>query len=98
MSNNDPTPRIVDEIGMLKAHIAPFLADLKTLEAALKAHGAGRYQGRNFEATVSVSERSTLDMAAVRDKLSPQFIAAHTKTSEVTTLKVTARVLSQVAA
>jgi hypothetical protein len=87
--------RLVDDIGSLKARLAPLLADLKTLEAALKVHGPGRYKGAFYEANVFVQERDTLDMAAVRAKLSRQFIAANTKTSEVTVLKVTARQLGE---
>jgi hypothetical protein len=85
------TQALVDSIGRLKAQIAPVLGTLKTLEAALKEYGEGRYLGQQYEATVSVHDRSTLDMAAVREKLTPQFITAHTSTSEVTVLKVTAR-------
>jgi hypothetical protein len=43
---------------------------------------------------VFVQQRDTLDMKAVRDHLSRQFIAAHTNTSDVTVLKVTARQIS----
>jgi hypothetical protein len=84
---------LVDTIGGIKARIAPELARLKEMEAQLKAHGNGRYKGAHYEAKVFAQERNTLDMAAVREKLSPQFITAHTTTTEVTILKVTARQL-----
>lgn len=81
----------VDEIGLLKAQIAPLEAKLKAAQAKLKEHGDGRYEGTLWAATVSTSERESLDLDAVREKLSRQFIAAHTRTSEVVTVKVTAR-------
>lgn len=40
---------------------------------------------------MSTSEPSTLDMDAVRAKLSPQFIAAHTTVNTVTCVRVVAR-------
>jgi hypothetical protein len=89
------TARLVDEIGLIKAQLAPQLERLKELEAKLKANGPGVYTGTHFDATVSESERDTLDMKAVRAKLSPQFITAHTKTAVVTTLRVVARVLNR---
>ena len=89
------TAAIVDQIGLIKAQIAPQLEQLKELEAKLKANGPGVYTGTHFDATISTHDRDSLDMAAVRDKLSPQFIRAHTKTTKVTTLKVVARVLER---
>jgi hypothetical protein len=91
--NNFNPDALVDMIGALKARLAPELAQLKFLETSLKEHGAGRYCGDDYEATVSLSEREVLDMKAVRAKLSRQFIAANTTTTEVTTLRVTARIL-----
>jgi hypothetical protein len=91
---NDQTSSLVDQIGTMKARLAPLLNQLKELEAALKAYGEGRYLGSSYEAKVFVQQRDTLDMKAVRDHLSRQFIAAHTNTSDVTVLKVTARQIS----
>lgn len=95
---NQQTPtqspaQIVDEIGALKAEIAPLTEKLEALEAALKAHGVGEHAGELFEAKVFEQERSNLDMKAVREKLTPQFIRAHTTTKTVIVLKVTARKL-----
>lgn len=87
--------QLVDQIGFIKAQIAPQLETLKQLEAALKAYGPGVYSGLQYDATVSESERESLDQAAVRAKLSPQFLRAHTKTTVVRTLRVVARVLNR---
>ena len=40
---------------------------------------------------VSETDRETLDMKAVRAKLSPQFITAHTNVTKVRALRVSAR-------
>jgi hypothetical protein len=81
----------VDRLGQLKAQMAELAAEEKELKAVLVEHGPGAYDGLMFRATISVADRNTLDMDAVREKLSPQFIAAHTRVTEVTTLKVVAR-------
>jgi hypothetical protein len=84
----------VDSIGALKAQIAPLEKALKALQDKLKALGDGRYEGSLYDATVYSGTRETLDQDAVRAKLSPQFIVAHTKVTETVTLKVTAKQLS----
>ena len=83
---------LVDELGELKAQIA----ELEKKESALKkqiqeAVGTGAAEGSLFRVTVTVSQRETLDMEAVRNHLSPQFIRAHTTSKDVTTIRVTAR-------
>jgi hypothetical protein len=83
--------KLADQIGLLKAEIAPALAKLSVLEKQLKAFGVGKFAGEYYEANVFTQERDTLDLAAVREKLSAQFIRAHTTTKEVTVLKLTAR-------
>lgn len=82
----------VDALGKLQAQIADLEAKEKLLKAALIESGAGAYEGALFRATVSESERNTLDMAAVRKKLTPQFIAAHTKTTPVVTVRVSGKI------
>lgn len=85
---------LVDQIGIIKAQLAPQLEALKVLEAKLKAQGAGAYEGALFRATVSTYEQDKLDMAAVREKLSAQFIRAHTTQTPVVKLSVKAKVLA----
>lgn len=84
---------LVDEIGDLKARIAPLSEKLKELEAELKSKGEGRYRGDRYDATVSCYDQSRLDMEAVKAKLSEQFKRAHTIVSAITKLNVTARKL-----
>ena len=69
----------IDRLGFLNAQIAAIEIEAKALKATLIEVGPGKYQGDKYTVTVSEpSERGQLDMDAVRAKLSPQFIAAHT--------------------
>jgi len=82
-----PTPRTVrvavDQIAALSAEIAERNAEKTRLIDALKLYGEGTYEGSEHYVLVKVSERSTLDLKAVRKKLTRQFIAAHTRVTEV---------------
>ena len=73
----------VDQIAELSAQIADLNETKKALIESLKSEGEGRYCGTEHYLTVSVSERATLDMSAVRKKLSRQFM--HTRVTEVVT-------------
>ena len=84
------TPNI-DRLGELLAQIADLTREAETIKSALRTMGDGSYEGDLFRATVSTSERDTLDMKAVREHLSRQFIQAHTNTTTVTAVKVVAR-------
>lgn len=81
----------VDHLGVVKARIAGLKVEEDRLRAILVENGPGAYEGEFYRATVSESERHTLDMDAVRAKLSAKWIAAHTNTTEVTTVRVAAR-------
>lgn len=83
--------RTIDDLGHLQAQIAELTKRADVLKAQLKSRGDGAYEGGLFRVTVSTTERETLDMAAVREKLSPQFISAHTNVTKVVTVKVSAR-------
>ncbi len=81
----------IDELGRLQAIVAGYTAREKLLKAYVADCGAGAYEGDLFRATVSVYDQHRLDMEAVRAKLSPQFIAAHTTVTPVTKVQVKAR-------
>ena len=83
--------RIIDDLGALKARIADLEAQEKALKQALADLSPGAYEGDLFRLTISESERETLDMKAVREKLSPQWMRAHTNVTNVRTLRVSAR-------
>jgi len=88
MNNLSPT---IDRLGVVKAQLAALKAEEAELKAILIENGAGAYEGELYRATVSETERETLDMDAVREKLSPQFIRAHTNVTPVTMVRVVAR-------
>ena len=83
---------LVDALGAIKADIATLTAREKILKDKLIALGESAIDGELFRATISTTERETLDMSAVRAKLSPQFMAAHTNIATVTTVRVVARI------
>jgi len=88
----------IDALGALKAEIAKLELQEKALKKALADLAPGAYEGELFRLAISQSVRCTLDMDAVREKLSPQFIAAHTRETDVRTLKVSARTGEGIAA
>lgn len=89
---------LVDELGIVKARIAELEARENELKAAIVAKGVGPHEGQLFRATVSKYFRETLDLEAVREKLSPQFLRAHTTTKEITKVNVVARTGVDIAA
>ncbi len=82
----------VDRLGELKAQIKQLQDEAKAIESALKADGQDRYEGVFFAATVSRTERATVDWKTVAERAgaSRQLIRAHTKTKPVTTVRVSA--------
>jgi len=87
------TGALVDKLGALRAQAADLGSDIKFLEGLLKEAGPGAYEGDLFRATVSVSERATVAWKAIAEKLgaSRQMLTANTKVSEVSCVRVTAR-------
>jgi hypothetical protein len=81
----------IDALGAIKAQIADLEAQEAILREAVLALGDGKHEGELFRVTVTTVDRATLDMSAVRAKLSPQFITAHTIVKQVTSVKVAAR-------
>ncbi len=97
MTTNNVGP-MVDELGMLHSQAAEIEKKMKALKATLAELGDGAYEGAIFRATVATSERSNLDMAAVREKLSDQFLRAHTTYKNVTAVSVKAKTGERIAA
>src|SRR5215467_11469484 len=57
---------LVDQIGLLKAHLAPQLEKLESMLKKLKDQGVDVYTGDLYEVNVFEQTRNTLDMDAVR--------------------------------
>tara|TARA_R100000781_G_scaffold81373_1_gene50169 strand:- start:593 stop:874 length:282 start_codon:yes stop_codon:yes gene_type:complete len=72
--NINELANIRSEMDMLKKREAELTNEIKNL-------GPGNYDGSEHYAVVSETTRETLDMKAVRKKLSRQFIKANTNTS-----------------
>jgi hypothetical protein len=89
-------PSIVDELGTINAQIAELQARAKTLKATVQAFvPAGEaIDGTLFRASHSVADRETVDWKAVAAKLKPsrQLVKAHTKVTEVHTIRVVGRI------
>ena len=69
----------VNRVATLRAQIAEMAKEEKELISEMKDFGAGVYQGTEHQIVISESTRKTLDMKAVRLKLSRQFIQANEK-------------------
>jgi hypothetical protein len=82
---------IVDELGTLKAQIAALTEREKALKASLFESGYAEIDGAHYRATVSWTERATLDSEAVRALLTEEQVRRCTKVSEVKTVRVVAR-------
>lgn len=83
---------MLDELGQISAEMADLAQRRKTITDKLDRLPKGSYEGHLFRINAIDSERNTLDMKAVRAKLSPQFIRAHTKTTKVRSYKVVGRI------
>lgn len=82
---------VVDELGFIKAQIAELEAKEKTLTEALKGTGADRFVGSFWDASVSRSERETVNTKQLRADLGEDIIAAYVKKTQVVTLKLVAK-------
>lgn len=92
MSINVVIPAVaVDELAEVKAKIAALQEKEKALVAALKATGRDRIVGTLHEAVISLSERTTVDVKALRADLGDDLIAPYERVTMVETLKITAR-------
>jgi hypothetical protein len=73
---------LIDELGDVKAQIAKLEKRETELKKELKALGIGTHVGTRYVMTLSEQERDVLDMKAVKEKLSSQFIVAHTSVTK----------------
>ena len=77
----------IDEYALLDAKIKLLTATRDAIRKRLREAGAAIYCSDRAVINVSFTTRGQLDMDAVRAKLSPQFIAAHTHEVEVCNIR-----------
>lgn len=83
--------QIADKYGEIKARIAELAKHEKALKNAIIEGGVAAVEGKRYRVTLSLSERSTLDSAAVKALLTPAQIASCTKVTDVTTVRCVAK-------
>jgi hypothetical protein len=87
--------KLEDQLGLLQAEIAELERKEKALKDALKARGAGAYEGDLFRVNVIVAERAVFDAKAAKQKLLDEgfhvFVKKHTKMITVETVKAVAK-------
>jgi hypothetical protein len=96
MSNTSNVAPLIDALGDLKAQIAELEKREAELKKELKALGPGNHVGERYTMTISEQKRDVLDMKAVREKLSDQFIRAHTSVTEYLMFRFKRRELDNV--
>lgn len=81
----------VDRLGDVRAALGPLKEEDKMLAAYIKENAVHSHErGRRYACTIAHRIRKLLDMDAVREKLTPQFMRAHTREVEQVALSVTA--------
>jgi L-lactate utilization protein LutC len=80
-----------DKYATLKTRIEELEAELKAVRDDIIASGAETVIGEFADIKVSLSERATFDQALAKSFLNAEQIAACTKKSVVTTLRVKAK-------
>jgi len=85
--------KLPDELGQVRAEIKELQDIAKGIEALMKAGGDGVYEADLFRATVTTSERKTVNWQKIAKALEPsyQLVAGNTVWKEVITLKLTAQ-------
>jgi hypothetical protein len=78
---------MIDTLGDVRARIAELEKKETELKNAMKELEPGAYEGERYRLTVTLADREKLDMEAVREKLSAQFLRAHTTVFPVRTLR-----------
>jgi len=83
----------VDAFGFLKAQLAELEKAAADIRDQIIALGTGAHEGTTFRATVSVTERETIDWKSIAEKLEPsrQLVTAHTTAKPVTMVRVVAK-------
>jgi hypothetical protein len=89
--SNKVLTALVDELGELKSRIAELELREKDIKSVLCESGETLIKGYSFQASISESERCTLDSTKVKTYLTPVEILACQRITTVVTVRVSAR-------
>jgi hypothetical protein len=92
MSRVNDLADLVDQLGLLKAQISALSDQERVIKDQLIDTRLPSIDGELFRASISTSERITLDSQKVKLFLTPFEIQQCQKVAEVTTVRVTARI------
>jgi len=83
----------LDKLGILLAQIAELEEQAEVIKNAFKNAGEGKYEGNLYKATVSLSQRNTVDYKSLVADLgiSEHTLSKYTKTTASIAIRVTAR-------
>mgnify|MGYP003654743202 CR=1 FL=1 len=83
---------LADELGALRSEIKQLTDVAKGIEALIKAGGDGVTDGDMFHATVTTTDRKSVDWQTIAKHFGPsyQLVAGNTKWKETTTLRLSA--------
>jgi hypothetical protein len=79
---------MADRIGAIKIVLAQLEREQAEIKQQFIDHGLAQYDGETYRVTLTETVRHTLDMKAVRAKLSKEWQEAHTNTTHVTQMHV----------
>jgi hypothetical protein len=79
---------IVDQVSEVDRRISKLKEKREELRDCLIGMGPGVYPGEWFDAIVATTTRNTLNMKAVREKLSRQFVKSHTSITTYPTVVI----------
>lgn len=82
---------MADRVGEIKIVMAQLERELAEHKQAMIDHGLAHYDGETYRVTLTSIIRQTLDMKAVRAKLSKAWQEAHTNTTHVVQMHVMAQ-------
>jgi hypothetical protein len=79
----------IDRLGHLNEAIASLKKEADSIRSEFKKANITKGHTNEFDLDVVIQTRSYLDQTAVKAKLSPQFLAAHTRKAEVKSFRIT---------
>jgi hypothetical protein len=79
---------MADRMGAIKIVLAQLEREQAEIKQQFIDHGLAQYDGQDYRVTLTETVRHTLDMKAVRAKLSKAWQEAHTNTTHVIQMHV----------